>query len=326
MKNIFTTSLTGDNLIVTPNGIKSVVSLKEGDLILTDKGTLPLLHKEVYAGMSTKVIDKQYNILATVEITTKVGANSAHSTKDINKPFKIDKVKHLKFDKQDVAIDPYFLGLWLADGTSCSTQITSHNNDVEIHRYLKRYADSLGQKVSSFKSSENSHKYSIVGAGEGNTLQKLLIEENLTNNKHVPEHYMNNDVETRMQLLAGMLDGDGYVTPYSFKLELKSESIIRSIQRIADSLGFKTSLISQRKRCTNSKTKAVGTYWKLSICGNNIHNIPTKLARKQFNEVDGKRDNSKVLVTFTNIQADILYKLSFSDPKAKLITSTGIAI
>ena len=58
MKNIFTTALTGDNLIVTPNGIKSVVSLKEGDLIVTDKGTLTLLHKEVYVGVSTTVIDR----------------------------------------------------------------------------------------------------------------------------------------------------------------------------------------------------------------------------------------------------------------------------
>lgn len=326
MKNIFTTALTGDNLIVTPNNMKSIASLKRGDLILTDKGIVTVDNIEVFASDAINVTDNSGNILARVSSETRVGEQSFKTNKKVLKGYKIDKVKHLKFNKQETTVDPYFLGLWLADGTSASTQITSHNNDIEVHRFLKRHADSLAQRVSITKSSKNSHRYSIVGNGEGNTLQKMLIEADLTNNKHVPVNYIFNDVETRMQLLAGMLDGDGYVTPYSFKLELKSESLIRSIQRITDSLGFKTSLISQRKVCTNSKTKAVGTYWKLSICGKNIHNIPTKLARKQFSERDGKRDNSKVNIKLVKVNLDILYRLTLSNPKAKIVTSTGILI
>lgn len=50
------------------------------------------------------------------------------------------KFKHVDF--QEITIDPYFLGLWLGDGNSSWTQITSVDN--EILEYCKQYATSLG--------------------------------------------------------------------------------------------------------------------------------------------------------------------------------------
>ncbi len=43
------------------------------------------------------------------------------------------------FIEKEIEIDPYFLGLWIGDGTSCKTQITS--NDEEIIEYLKVFAN-----------------------------------------------------------------------------------------------------------------------------------------------------------------------------------------
>lgn len=323
MKAQNTNTVTGETLLVTPTGFKQISSIKEGDEIVTDKGVVTVELKSANIGYATSLINAQGRVQASVGVDTVVDG-LVYSPK--KKTVRVSKINHLKFEKQNVEIDPYFLGLWLADGSSANTMITSHDDDVEIHKFLHRYASNLDQKVTSFKCSPNGTKYSIVGSGNGNFLQGMLREANLTNNKHVPENYIYNDTETRMQLLAGMLDGDGYVTPYSFKLELKDEGLIRDIQKIADSLGFKTNLISQRKMCTNSPTRAVGTYWKLSICGTNIHNIPTKLERKQFSSNSNKRDNSKVVVNYTTPSIELLYRLQLSNPKAKLITSTGIII
>lgn len=323
MKSQNKNTVTGETLLVTPQGLEKVTSIKEGDQILTTKGFSVVELKSTNIGLATSLVDAQGRTQVRVGVDTQINGKVYDFKK---KSHKILKARHLSFDKQEITIDPYFLGLWLADGTSKTTQITSHDNDTEIHSFIKRYASNLGQKVSSFKCSPNGGKYSIIGDGNGNKLQGLLNDANLSNNKHVPLNYIYNDVETRMQVLAGILDGDGYVTPYSFKLELKDESLIRDVQKIADSLGFKTNLISQRKMCTNSPTKAVGTYWKLSICGTNIHNIPTKLPRKQFVENDNKRDNSQINVTYSSPTIDLLYRFELNNSKGQLITSTGIIL
>ncbi|KAK9376385.1 uncharacterized protein V1513DRAFT_430213 [Lipomyces chichibuensis] len=138
-------------------------------------------------------------------------------------------------DPQDLPLDPYFLGLWLGDGDAGRTRISSA--DPEIAAWLQSYVDRLnssakegapklhlakylhhpaGRKIGNCGVTNiDTFMYSIA-CSEGNRpgcnpvldgLRKL----GLLHNKSIgiPSSYMNADEDTRLAVIAGLLDSDG---------------------------------------------------------------------------------------------------------------------
>lgn len=116
---------------------------------------------------------------------------------------------------------------------------------------------------------------------------KMLLKKNgLFNNKHVPVEYIVNDKMTRLQVLAGIIDTDGCVKynngiPIIEITQCKRlhHNIITSIQMIANSLGFQTSVKSYSKGLT--KRGECKEQVSLLIFGDHLDTIPTKLPRKK---------------------------------------------
>lgn len=108
--------------------------------------------------------------------------------------------------------------------------------------------------------------------------EEILKENNLFNNKHIPEDYIINDKNTRLQLLAGFVDTNGCVktskdgNPIIEITQCKdlSHHIIESLMIVAKSLGFNTSI-------GYSNNQSV-----LSIYGDNLDEIPTRVHRKKI--------------------------------------------
>src|ERR1017187_2590761 len=149
----------------------------------------------------------------------------------------------IDFPKRSINIDPYWLGVWLGDGHSKRTEITTA--DHEIDTYCEHYANQLGMKATRYKDSRSKcWGVKIVGKKRGwhlaNHLKTMLIDYDLINNKHIPQEYLSNDYETRMQLLSGLIDSDGHVyhdgtmIEYSTKLPQLRDDVLF----LARSLGF----------------------------------------------------------------------------------------
>ena len=99
------------------------------------------------------------------------------------------------------------------------------------------------------------------------------------NNLHIPVEYLTNDADSRLKLLAGMIDANGCLkftkkTPF-FEISM-CRNIINSLEFVARSLGFYTS-ISENKNNTP-------TIISLRICGDNLELIPTKVQSKKIIE------------------------------------------
>lgn len=134
--------------------------------------------------------------------------------------YKMFHANQLLFDKKDVSIDPYFLGLWLGDGTSINTGITVGYEDYEVQKeWLLLYADSidctLSDKYNEAKnvynlSIKNTPSYGCQQDGNRSWLKDQLRKYNLIRNKHIPHDYLTNDIDTRRKLLAGLIDSDGF--------------------------------------------------------------------------------------------------------------------
>lgn len=195
-------------------------------------------------------------------------------------------------------LPPYLLGLWLGDGSQDGADITTA--DSEIAEYLHRFALSTDQYVSVAPLPDNAASVlRICGYGRHhNTTRRALRDLNLINNKHVPLIYRTGDEQQRLELLAGMLDSDGYLangTCYDVVFKLKE--LADGLAFVARSLGFACYVKPCRKRCHNNGV--VGDYFRLSISGD-VSRIPTRLARHR---PEPRRQKKDVLVTGISVEA-----------------------
>lgn len=180
----------------------------------------------------------------------------------------------VEYEEKPIEIDPYFLGLWLGDGTSSSTDITSM--DQEIVDYVHWYGNELDLKVTTkeISGSNRAKGYAIVRRSpqHQNTLRNLLKNENLIQNKHIPDKYLYNTRKIRLELLAGLIDTDGHYHNGGYEIVQVRKHLAEQIKMLADTLGYKTHMAI--------KTIDGDNYYRLNIsgCGGEI---PVKLPRKK---------------------------------------------
>jgi superfamily II DNA or RNA helicase len=186
-------------------------------------------------------------------------------------------------DNRPRLLDPYFLGVWLGDGTSKDASVTT--GDKEIIEYLQYYAEKLNLRTKTKPNSENSVMVCILdythrGRG-GTSIMNSLRYYKLINNKHVPMPFKTGRREDRLKLLAGIIDTDGHYTKKGFDINLKNEVLLDDIIFIARSLGFAAFKKPSRKICYNNGV--AGDYWRCNIHGEGIEEIPCLIPRKQAN-------------------------------------------
>lgn len=189
----------------------------------------------------------------------------------------------INYQKQTINLDPYMLGYWLGDGTSKNCNITTTEN--EVVKYFKKNVSKYNVKI---KQNDKYH-YSITTQQKGgndykrNKMLNIFKEYNLIDNKHIPESYKHNTKKIRRAVLAGLIDSDGHYQKRSnqYEITMKSEKIIDDIVELVRSLGLACYKKQVKKTCTNSPTKAVGTYYRLQIVGDGLEKIPVLLERKK---------------------------------------------
>ena len=187
------------------------------------------------------------------------------------------KCASIPFEEKSVRIAPYFLGLWLGDGTECCQDVTTP--EKEIRAYLKKYAESLGLKYweKECRGCVLAHLSRKELSGN-NVLLDLMRSYNLIGNKHIPQDFISNSEEVRLELLAGLIDTDGcYEKKGNYEIIQKRRHLAYQIKYVADTLGFRTSLSEKRSFIG---TKDCGIYYRVSISGD-IDRIPCIVERKR---------------------------------------------
>ena len=208
----------------------------------------------------------------------------------------------VNFKKQKLPIEPYFLGLWLGDGASANVSVASM--DSEIIEYLSQYAQRLDLQLSSHSPKDKCPTYSITSGQRGisnkedKSLQKKLRNLGVLNNKHIPHKYIQNATKNRLELLAGLIDSDGYYDDkfHVFEIVQKDENLTRQIKYLADSLGFRVSFKTKKARI--KKINYECDVYRIRIVGD-LDKIPTKVARKKARPLLSKREH-----THTGIQVE----------------------
>ena len=97
------------------------------------------------------------------------------------------------------------------------------------------------------------------------------------NNKHIPDQYMMSSIETRLQVLAGIIDTDGYSDRKKGCIEIgmSREDLVGQIRFLALSCGLSCSNVKHRRSNYDTDT------YRISISGN-LSIIPILTEKKSF--------------------------------------------
>jgi len=218
-----------DTLILTENfEFKPIKDINVGDKVMVEGGKIKTVMKKV-SGQTDRYLVKQpygqdyivtknhrlvfnrymFNsrnnsrrheevIMTPEEYLSKSSFVKQHLTRVVSKGIEMED----KFD----GIPPYLLGLWLGDGRkSALTILVNKEEEPEILEYLGMVAQ-MKNIPFELKKSESPKIVEFAFKGINSELRKIGVYMN----KHIPEQYMKSSIESRLQLLAGIIETDGY--------------------------------------------------------------------------------------------------------------------
>ena len=191
----------------------------------------------------------------------------------------------VEFQSRHIDFDPYMLGVWLGDGSKRDPLICCQDS-VVLH-YMRDFAHKHNLSMN-FQSGYE-YRFSAFKRNEENIFLTFLRTHNLIHNKHIPENYKLNSRDVRLQVLAGLIDTDGYLIHGLYEITQKSKQLTDDIVFIARSLGFGTKTNHVIKTCTYKGNKVGGYYYRTFISGD-ISQIPVKIERKKASPLKQKKD------------------------------------
>ena len=263
----------GDVLMGPDSGPRNVIKL--------GKGIGPLFRIKPIKGESWVCNDA--HILSIRESSTKKIKNiDVISYLATNANF---KMKHKQWrcgvefnSSKELPIDPYFLGLWIGDGSFQDTRIS--NPDIEIHEYLENLARKLGMNLSKYFYKGKCPSLALTSGYNSSNKVKDILDQVGKNNgeKRISNDYLTSTRDNRLKLLAGIIDTDGYLGHNSYEITLKEKNLSDQVLFLARSLGFAA---YQAKKI--GKIKSIGfegIYYRINISGH-VNEIPVLVERKK---------------------------------------------
>jgi hypothetical protein len=119
-----------------------------------------------------------------------------------------------------------------------------------------------------------------------NPISEALKSLGVWNNKHIPQCYLENSREIRLQVLAGIIDTDGHLNNNGgYDMCFANKRLLDDIITLARSLGFSArDAVPVSKTCTNATggPKVCQAYRSYIYSGNDLRDIPVLLDRKRI--------------------------------------------
>ncbi|MCG3705735.1 replicative DNA helicase [Aliarcobacter butzleri] len=292
----------GTKVVMYDGTLKNVEDVEVGDKLMGDDSTprnilsITFGIEQMYWVRQNKAVDYRVNeshILSLKRSRTE-GKHKRGDILNINVKEFLEKSPKFKsnykgykvaveFEEKELKIEPYFLGLWLGDGSK--SKVSIYTKDKEVIDYLEDYSKKLGLELREYITENKCPEYSITNKKQidGKTtfsLQKLLRDENILNNKHIPQDYLINSTKNRLELLAGLIDSDGYYDKKvnGYEITFKDEDLAQQLKYLCDTLGFRTSIKSKIAKI--KKINYEVEVYRVRFYGE-IDKIPVKIERKK---------------------------------------------
>ena len=182
---------------------------------------------------------------------------------------------------------PYWIGLWLGDGTFDRPTITTPDKEVQdwclssFAEYCSWNHPEVTVRVDQQKDRCSNINFVLPNGGNENrqnSLLNIIRTCTSTGEKRIPYRNLRNSRENRLELLAGLLDTDGHYNAGGFEIITKYNGLSEDILFLARSLGFAAYKTSKKGEI--KKLNFIGYYWRIFISGD-LSVVPCKIARKK---------------------------------------------
>ncbi|UYZ65234.1 SNF2-related protein [Hymenobacter weizhouensis] len=247
--------------ILTPTGWTTMGQVQVGDEVINSQGSrsrvtgvFPQGEKEIFRVTFTDgaTADCCAEHLWAVQSPVQKYRGQGYQVKELgalrhdlhdrhgNTKWFVPLVQPVAFAAQPVPVDAYLLGLLLGDGCFRRNSIGLSTADREIVNYATAaLPDGL-----LLRHVPGSYEYNVVkAAGWANALMQhikaLGLKDKASRDKFIPEAYLFNDAATRLALLQGLMDSDGYVSRSGDVCQFTSVSaaLVEGVTFLVQSLG-----------------------------------------------------------------------------------------
>ena len=293
----------GTPILMFKGTIEPVEEIKVGDQLMGPDGT-PRTVQELHTGRDAMVevrpikgepfVVNAGHILTLVKISEGTRGNHRHSVpggtiidigvEDYRRRSAYFRHLHKLFRvgvdfaaREAPALDPYFIGVIIGDGTFKWGSPSITTPDAEIAETCFAMAARFGLSVRVDRLQDNeANTYHFSGTrGMANPLMAELARLGLrglgARDKFLPDAYRLGSRAVRQEVLAGLLDTDGHYTHGCFEIASASQRLADDIAFVARSLGLRA-LVAEKV--------VNGTmYWRLCISGDSI-DLPLRVVRK----------------------------------------------
>jgi len=270
-----------DAKVLTPEGWKVMGAMAVGSQVIGSDGlphkvtgVFPQGAREVFRvtfsdGSSTECckehlwltqtdLDRKANRAGEVKSLDEISKSLRYGT-DQRKNHSIPQVAPVEFERKDLPLDPYVLGALLGDGTLlASGGVKFSNGDADV---VERVRTNLPDDVSLLPEVGDNVDYRIsTGAAAKrdargwpvkNKMQEEIIALGLagckSDSKFVPASYLQGSVVQRRDILQGLMDTDGTVTPSGHHVSFSTTSprLAEDVTFLVRSLGGTTRMTSK---------------------------------------------------------------------------------
>lgn len=292
--------IANDIPVLTKDGWKKHGDLKVGDYVISPNGDfvrVNIVHSKRLANVKVTFEDGE-EILCHNQHEWCVYDRLARKTKErIETTYIMQNLKEksgrnrfliplremVKGEHKDLPVDPYTYGVWLGDGITKQGKITQNNKDLKIFNYIPYDISSSFNGVS-----ENVKTFTVKGLAKD--LHKLnLCYQDKNIEKYIHDSYLTADIEQRLELLAGIIDTDGYLdkNKQRYVISTCGEKLKNDIITLISTFGWRTSVTTVNPSVSTSGI--VGRKKVYYIGFSPTIKIPCKLKRKQLIKVHKQR-------------------------------------
>jgi hypothetical protein len=191
----------------------------------------------------------------------------------------VDQHKALEFPKADLLVSPYVLGAWLGDGGSTYGAIVHDKKDTQSIEEISKF-----YKVGS----EQIHKTTEVVTTYFLDLITDIRSLGLFGNKHIPNEYKFSSIEQRLELLAGLIDTDGYgyedqrnnTRDGRYRFINCNKRLVDDVVEIIRSLGWKACVTETQPALSSSGIQGKQVVYQVGFSPD--RELPVKIPRKKI--------------------------------------------
>lgn len=248
-----------------------IVVFENGDEVICHHN-----HEWIYKGCNTRNHTRPRRTASVAEMEERgVKMTDGHSR------FTVPEKTAIRGEEKELNVPPYVMGVWLGDGSTTKGQICACPADRKTLDECRKFYPEGREWV---------HKDTgVITAGFNGLKTDLgwygLATDNPTE-KYIPAEYLTASIEQRLELLAGLIDTDGYNytdTRWGKKSRMTFTTAGRklkdSFEALVSTFGWKCSVVEVEPFTSSSGIVGKKPYWMISFSP--TFDIPCRLERKR---------------------------------------------